>query len=179
MVEQDQGSWRAPAGRTLLPTTRRSAACAPTSPERAVGRGEEAPCNEVATPDSWYWSASGGSLGGVDADASSVSHQAATVDLQRAWVGDPRQLQRPKKPVTLRGLNDNHNHDLKDIFKGAAMRASTAAGPLHDFYEALLAKGRKPTMARLTLARKIAAITLIVWKKEVRFDANYLKQQAA
>jgi transposase len=89
------------------------------------------------------------------------------------------QLQRSKKPVTLRGLNKDHNHDLKDIFKGAAMRASTAAGPLHDFYEALLTKGRKPTMARLTLARKIAAITLIVWKKEVRFDANYLKQQAA
>jgi transposase len=89
------------------------------------------------------------------------------------------QLQRCKRPVTLRGLNKDHNHDLKDIFKGAAMRASTAAGPLHDFYEALLAKGRKPTMARLTLARKIAAITLIVWKKEVRFDANYLKPQAA
>jgi transposase len=89
------------------------------------------------------------------------------------------QLQRSKKPVTLRGLNRNHNHDLKDIFKGAAMRASTAAGPLHNFYEALLAKGRKPTMAQLTLARKIAAITLIVWKKEVRFDANYLKPQAA
>src|ERR1700681_3773443 len=89
------------------------------------------------------------------------------------------QLQHSKKPATLRGLNDDHNHDLKNIFKGAAMRASTATGPLRDFYEALLAKGRKPTMARLTLARKIAAITLIVWKKEVRFDANYLKQQAA
>ena len=89
------------------------------------------------------------------------------------------QLLRSKKPVTLRGLNKDHNHDLKDIFKGAAMRASTAAGPLHDFYQALLAKGRKPTMAQLTLARKIAAITLIVWKKEVRFDANYLKPQAA
>jgi len=89
------------------------------------------------------------------------------------------QLQRSKKPVTLRGLNKDHNHDLKDIFKGAAMKASNAAGPLHDFYEALLAKGRKPTMARLTLARKIAAITLIVWKKEARFDAKYLKPQAA
>jgi transposase len=89
------------------------------------------------------------------------------------------QLQRSKKPPMVRGLNKDHNHDLKDIFKGAAMRASTAAGPMHDFYEALLAKGRKPTMARLTLARKIAAITLIVWKKEVRFDANYLKQQGA
>lgn len=89
------------------------------------------------------------------------------------------QLQRSKKPVTLRGLNKDHNHDLKDIFKGAAMRASTAAGPLHDFYAALLVKGRKPTMAQLTLARKIASITLIVWKKEVRFDANHLKPQAA
>jgi transposase len=88
------------------------------------------------------------------------------------------QLQRSKKPQQLRGLNDNHNHDLKNIFKGAAMRASTAAGPMRDFYEALLAKGRRPTMARLTLARKIAAITLIVWKKEVRFDAKYLKQAA-
>jgi hypothetical protein len=37
----------------------------------------------------------------------------------------------------------------------------------------------KPTMARLTLARKIAAITLIVWKKGVGFDAEHLKQQAA
>jgi transposase len=89
------------------------------------------------------------------------------------------QLQRSKKPVTLRGLNKDHNHDLKDIFKGAAMRASNAAGPLHDFYEALLAKGRKPTMAQLTLARKIAAITLMVWKKEVHFDAQHLKPQAA
>jgi transposase len=89
------------------------------------------------------------------------------------------QLQHSKRPATLRGLNKNHNHDLKAIFKGAATRASSTAGPFRDFYEALLAKGRKPTMARLTLARKIAAITLIVWKKEVRFDANHLKQQAA
>jgi transposase len=88
------------------------------------------------------------------------------------------QLQRSKKPATVRGLNKDHNHDLKDVFKGAATRASSS-GPLRDFYENLLAKGKKPTMARLTLARKIAAITLIVWKKEVRFDANYLKPQAA
>lgn len=89
------------------------------------------------------------------------------------------QLQRSKQPVTLRGLNENHNHDLKNIFKGAATKASGCAGPFQDFYEALLAKGRKPSMARLTLARKIAAITLIVWKKGVSFDAKHLKQQAA
>jgi hypothetical protein len=50
---------------------------------------------------------------------------------------------------------------------------------LHDFYESLLAKGMKPSMARLTLARKIAAITLSLWKKGARFDPEQLKSQAA
>ena len=76
----------------------------------------------------------------------------------------------------LRGLNQNHSHDLKDIFKGAATTASRVAGPFHEFYTALLTKGRKPTMARLTLARKIATITLMVWKKGVCFDAQQLKK---
>jgi transposase len=89
------------------------------------------------------------------------------------------QLQRSKKPLALRGLNDNHNHDLKGIFKSAATKASSGAGPFHDFYEALLARGMRPSMARLTLARKIAAITLTVWKKGARFDAEQLKRQAA
>jgi hypothetical protein len=52
-------------------------------------------------------------------------------------------------------------------------------GPFHDFYAALLAKGMKPEMARLTLARKIAAITLTLWKKEEGFDVEQLKTQAA
>jgi transposase len=89
------------------------------------------------------------------------------------------QLRRSRKPVALRGLNKNPNHDLKAIFKSAAVRASSSAGPLHGFYEGLLTKGMKPTMARLTLARKIATITLIVWKKGARFDAEHLKPQAA
>jgi len=89
------------------------------------------------------------------------------------------QLQRKKKPQQIRGLNQNHNHEMKDIFKGAAIRASCGVGPLRDFYVALLAKGMKPEMARLTLARKIAAIALTLWKKEERFDAEQLKTQAA
>jgi transposase len=89
------------------------------------------------------------------------------------------QLRRSKKPQQLRGLNQDHNHDLKNIFKGAATKASISVGPFHDFYQALLAKGMKPTMARLTLARKIAAITLVIWKKGINFDAKHLKQQTA
>jgi transposase len=89
------------------------------------------------------------------------------------------QLQRAKKPQQIRGLNRNHNHEMKDIFKGAAIRASGGVGPLRDFYVALLDKGMKPEMARLTLARKIAAIALTLWKKEERFDAEQWKTQAA
>jgi transposase len=89
------------------------------------------------------------------------------------------QLRRSKKLISIRGLNKDHNHHLKDLFKGAATMASVRPGPLQDFYEALRAKGIKPTMARLTLARKIAAITLTLWKKGEDFDANKLKSQAA
>jgi transposase len=89
------------------------------------------------------------------------------------------ELQRSRQRVSIRGLNKNHNHDLKNVFKGAAITASSRPGPFQEFYAALLAKGMRPEMARLTLARKIAAITLIVWKKGASFDARYLKSQTA
>src|SRR5215471_18478730 len=89
------------------------------------------------------------------------------------------QLQRKKKPIEIRGLNKNCNHHLKNVFKGAAATALTKPGPFQEFYTALVAKGMRPEMARLTLARKIATIVLIVWKRGVCFDANHLKPQTA
>ena len=89
------------------------------------------------------------------------------------------ELQRSRNNVLVRGLNRNCNHDLKNLFKGAAAVASSKAGPFEKFYAALVAKGMKPEMARLTLARKIATIVLIVWKKGVCFDAQHLKPQTA
>jgi transposase len=89
------------------------------------------------------------------------------------------QLQRTRKRVTVRGLNRDCNHDLKNLFKSAATIASVKPGPFQEFYAALLAKGMRPEMARLTLARKIATIVLIVWKRGVSFDAKYLKPQTA
>jgi transposase len=88
-------------------------------------------------------------------------------------------LQRNRERITVRGLNDNHNPDLKNLFKSAAISASTRPGPLCDFYVALLEKGMRPTMARLTLARKIATLTLTLWKKGVNFDPKQLQRQAA
>lgn len=89
------------------------------------------------------------------------------------------QLKRSRKKVLIRGLNVDHNHDLKNIFKGAAMSASIFSGPLQEFYQERLRAGIKPEMAQLTLARKIAAIALTLWKKGDRFDAAKLKAQAA
>jgi transposase len=89
------------------------------------------------------------------------------------------QLLHSKKPQQVRGLNPNHNHDLKNVFKGAALSASSGNGPFRGFYDSLLCKGKKPSMARLTLARKIAAITLILWKKGARFDPGQLNSQVA
>ena len=88
-------------------------------------------------------------------------------------------LQRNRERITVRGLNRNHNHDLKNLLKGAAISAIERPGPLQDFYAALLEKGMRPSMARLTLARKIAAITLTMWKKGVSFDPKHLHRQAA
>jgi len=89
------------------------------------------------------------------------------------------QVQRRKKPVQIRGLNWNHNHDLKGVFKSAATMASVRAGVFHEFYLGLLLKGIAPHMARLTLARKIAAITLKIWKEGGTFKAEYINPQAA
>ena len=58
------------------------------------------------------------------------------------------QVRRSKKMLSI-----DHNHDLKGLFKGAATMASARPGPFQEFYQAALAKGIKPTMARLTLAQ--------------------------
>jgi transposase len=89
------------------------------------------------------------------------------------------ELRRSKKKATVRGLNRNYNRDLKNLFKGAATQVTAKPGPFQDFYTALLAKGIRPEMARLTLARKIAAISLTIWKKGVDFDPKQLQRQAA
>ncbi len=89
------------------------------------------------------------------------------------------QLERARKRLTVRGLNTNRNPHLKQLFKSTAITASTQPGPFGDYYARLLQKGTKPAMARLTLARKIAAISLAVWKKGGCFDGAKLKTQAA
>ena len=65
-----------------------------------------------------------------------------------------------------RGLSRQHNHFLKSIFKGAATTVITQnkKDPIYARYERLLDGGTKPTLAKLSLARMIAAIVLRMWK---------------
>ncbi len=91
----------------------------------------------------------------------------------------PCKIRTQGQPVFIRGLNRNHNHDLKNLFKSAATSAAARPGVFREFYENLLKKGMRAEMARLTLARKMAAVTLHVWKKGEAFDAQQLKSQAA
>lgn len=90
---------------------------------------------------------------------------------------DGKLRRRKKAPIT-RGLNRNHNPILKAVFKGAANAATARPGPLRDYYEASLARGVKDDLAKVTLARKIAAVTLRLWKKGELWDPKKLTMQA-
>ena len=89
------------------------------------------------------------------------------------------QLTRARKPALILGLNLNHNHVLQALFKDAAATAVSRPGPLQEFYARQHAAGRDPEIARVTVARKLAIIVLILWKKGERFNAEHLKPQAA
>jgi len=83
------------------------------------------------------------------------------------------ELRRRTKPGPTRGLNRNYNRRLKRLFKSAAL-AGSSKGPFKPYYERLLARGLNPELAQVTLARKIAAVTLTLWKKGASFDQEKL-----
>jgi len=86
---------------------------------------------------------------------------------------DARPVRRRRAPLT-RGLNRNHNRVVKNVFMSAAHQAAGHAGALRDWYEARVTQGMRPEMARLTLARKLAALTLRLWKTGEAYDAAKL-----
>lgn len=86
-------------------------------------------------------------------------------------------VRRRRAPMT-RGLNRNHNRVLKNIFRSAANAATGRPGPLQDFYKAMIERGMREELARVTLARKLASLTLRLWKKGERFDPTKLTLQA-
>ncbi|HEX7315774.1 MAG TPA: transposase [Pyrinomonadaceae bacterium] len=88
------------------------------------------------------------------------------------------QVRRRKRAPETRSLTRSHNRTLKYVFKGAALTASRCE-PFKTWYAELLARGPRPELARVTVAPKIAAITLAVWKAGESFDSGQVIGQAA
>jgi transposase len=72
-----------------------------------------------------------------------------------------------------RGLNHNRNPLLKLVFKGAAHQICTLmpAHPLHQHFQRIVAAGTKPNLAKLTIARRLSATVLAMWKHKEDYDA--------
>jgi transposase len=96
-----------------------------------------------------------------------VTHMSAEYEMREGRVV------RSRKPITTRGLNRDCNRRLKDAFIGAATGGSRTE-PYRSYLNRLQEKGMRNEMARLTLARKIAAISLRIWKKGETFDSKKL-----
>jgi hypothetical protein len=74
-----------------------------------------------------------------------------------------RPVRRRRKPLT-RGPNKNYNRFLKNVLKSASAAATGRPGPFRDMYGRMVDRGMREDMARLTLARKFAAVALRLWK---------------
>lgn len=93
------------------------------------------------------------------------------------WVRVKGKWQRSQVEQT-RGLNFNFNRTLKRIFKGAATTVIShqSANSFRAAYDRLCAEGTKPNLAKVTVARKIAATTLAMWKSEEVYDPAQERQ---
>lgn len=81
------------------------------------------------------------------------------------------QVVKQRKKVSTRGLNRNHNPRLKQVFKSAALTALRYEA-VRAYYERLVENGTRPELARVSLARKLAACTLTIWQRRTEFDLD-------
>lgn len=82
-----------------------------------------------------------------------------------------------QKKVSTRGLNRNHNPQLKQVFKGAAL-AALRSPAVKTYYQQLVDNGTRPELARVSLARKLAAIAITIWQRREEFDEKKTFAQA-
>jgi transposase len=79
--------------------------------------------------------------------------------------------------TSTRGLSRRRNSQLKGVFKGTATSVihQLPDDPLHRNYQRLLKAGMKANLAKLTLARQIAATVLSMWKHGEVYDPERRK----
>ena len=97
------------------------------------------------------------------------------------WIQSPNGGWLRAQVQQTRGLNRQHNSSLKNIFKGAATTVVMRLlnDPLYEHYIRLTSAGTKPNLAQLTIARRIAAIVLRMWKDEQEYDPGRLTRKIA
>ena len=95
------------------------------------------------------------------------------------WVKGPHGKWMRVETQQTRGLTRQYNAVLKWVFKGAATTVITGLpkDPLHENYQKMLEGGTKPNLAKLTLARKIAALVLSMWKNKKEYDPTKVRSQ--
>lgn len=93
------------------------------------------------------------------------------------WLPTPQGWQRTNLNRT-RGLKRQYNRTMKRIFKGAATTVlQHRMQPLYNDYLRQLEQGTKPPMAKLTLARRIAATVLAMWKNKEAYDPDKYRSE--
>lgn len=88
----------------------------------------------------------------------------------------PQGLRRKKRAPSTRGLNRNANHQLKKVFKSIANELASTDTPLGDHHRERLARGMRESLAKVTLARSVAAILLAMWKNGEPYDDDKLNR---
>jgi transposase len=68
---------------------------------------------------------------------------------------------------------------LKKLLRDTALHASLRCGPFREVYEWHIQRGKRPAIARLALARKIAAVLLAVWRSGNKFDPALVQTKKA
>ena len=82
-------------------------------------------------------------------------------------------ITRKAHKYSTRGLTIDFNRILKFVFKGAATEA-IRKDPVKTIYLRMISKGIRPEMALLSIARKLATIVLVLWKRGEQFNTTKL-----
>lgn len=76
-----------------------------------------------------------------------------------------------------RGMRLRVGHPLlKKVLRDIALHASIGRGPLRAIFDAHVARGKTPAVARVALARKIAAIIIAVWRSDAPYSERVVKR---
>lgn len=68
-------------------------------------------------------------------------------------------------------MNRNHSPRLKGVFKSAAL-TSLRYEECQAYYQRLVAGGTPPELARVSVARKLAAAALTIWQRKEEYEAK-------